>query len=228
MKKITAIFLILVMCVTMAACGGSNKKAFEESKIAYDNIDIAYKISEQFSQDIYEAWRLGIYDKDEILKDGVAHLATRLSLNEDELKEGLVYTIADLTGENWSEISDETKASFTDDTAATIYVLESIMNQGDFYGLCVKVVTSSYIANGKVEEAQNALKTAKTQMKKLSENYSDYEYYPNLKGYFTTTSALFDFCQNPTGSFQQLNDTLNNYMKEARDYINDLNYIFEE
>ena len=32
-----------------------------------------------------------------------------------------------------------------------------------------------------------------TNMKELSEEYSDYEHYPNLKGYYTTTSSFFDF-----------------------------------
>ena len=89
MKKLTAIILVLVMCVSMTACGGGNKKAFEASKAAYVNIDIAYEITEQYGSDIYEAWRLGIYDDDKILKDGVAHLATKLSLSKNELKEGV-------------------------------------------------------------------------------------------------------------------------------------------
>ena len=78
------------------------------------------------------------------------------------------------------------------------------------------------------EEAQNVLNNAKTQMKELSERYSDYEHYPNLKGYYTTTSSFFDFCQNPTGSFEQVKDTINDYKNEARDYISDLDYIFED
>ena len=68
---------------------------------------------------------------------------------------------------------------------------------------------------------------AKVLMKELSEKYSDYEHYPNLKGYYTTTKSFFDFCQNPTGNFEQYKNTLNDYRNEARDYISDLDYIFE-
>ena len=64
-------------------------------------------------------------------------------------------------------------------------------------------------------------------MKKLSEKYSDYEHYPNLKGYYTTTKSFFDFCQNPTGSFAQYKNMLNDYRNEACDYISVLDYIFE-
>ena len=223
MKKLTAIVLVLVMCVSMTACGGGNKKAFEASKAAYDNVDIAYEITEQFGSDLYEAWRLGIYDDDEILEDGVAYLATELSLSEDELKEGVGYVIAEMTGEDWSEMSDEDKATITENTDIIFGLMED-----NLFSFCVMVVTGAYTANGKVEEAQNALNAAKAQMKELSEKYSDYEHYPNLKGYYTTTSSFFDFCQNPTGSFEQVKDTINDYKNEARDYISDLDYIFEE
>lgn len=81
------------------------------------------------------------------------------------------------------------------------------------------VVSGAYAANGE---------TAKAQMKNLSENYSDYEHYPNLKGFYTTTSSFFDFCQNPTGSFEQVKTTINDYRNKARGYISDLDYIFED
>ena len=223
MKKITAIIMVLAMCFSMTACGGGDKKAFEASKAAYDNVDVAYEITEQFGSDLYEAWRLGIYDDEEILEDGVAHLATELSLSEDELKEGVGYVMAEMTGEDWFEMSEEDKATITENTDIIFGMMED-----DLFSFCVMVVTGAYTANGKVEEAQNALNEAKAQMKELSANYSDYEHYPNLKGYYTTTSSFFDFCQNPTGSFEQVKDTINDYKNEARDYISDLDYIFED
>ena len=90
MKKAIPFILALVLCLSLCACGGSDKKAFEASKAAYDNINIAYEITEQFGSDIYEAWRLGIYDDDEILDDGAIHLATELSLSADEIRAGAV------------------------------------------------------------------------------------------------------------------------------------------
>ena len=55
-------------------------------------------------------------------------------------------------------------------------------------------ILTKYTGAGK--KAQTALNEAKAQMKELSEKYSDYEHYPNLKGYYTTTSSFFDFCNN--------------------------------
>ena len=222
MKRTIALFLVIAMCLSLAACGG-NKKAFEASKTAYENIDIAYEITEQFGSDLYEAWRLGIYDKDEILDDGAKHLATELSLSADEIRTGAAYTIAKILGENWEEMSDDDKKAYAKEADDYFAIMED-----DLFTFCVMCVSGAYAANGKVEQAQTALDAAKTQMKELSQEYSDYEHYPNLKGYYTTTSSFFDFCNNPTGSFEQVKDTINDYKNDARDYISDLDYIFED
>lgn len=222
MKKLVALFLSLVVCLNLAACG-NDKKAFEASKAAYDNIDTAYEITEQYGDDIYEAWRLGIYKKDEILDGGTEYLASELSLSTDEIRTGVAYTVVKLVGKNWDEISEAEKNKYID----TADVFFSAMKD-DMFTFCVYAVTHAYTLNGKVEEAQTALDAAKAQMKDLSQKYSDYEHYPNLKGYYTTTSSFFDFCNNPTGSFEQVKDTINKYKNEARDYISDLDYIFED
>lgn len=219
MKRIISMLLVVVMCLDFTACN-SDKKAFEASKAAYDNIDIANKITEQFGSDIYEAWRMGIYDDDEILDDGAPHLATGLSLSSDEIRAGVVYA---LYKDEWDTMSEEEKDELIDKADLLFGYMED-----DLFSFCVMAVSNAYVVNGKVEEAQNALDAAKAQMKELSSEYSDYEHYPNLKGYFTTTSSFFDFCQNPTGSFKQVKDTVNNYKNEARDYISDLDYIFED
>lgn len=221
MKKVTVIILALAICFSMTACGGGNKKAFEASKIAYDNIGIAYEITEQFGSDVYEAWRLAIYEKDEILDDGTSYLATELSLTADEIRDGVAYTVAAIVGEDWDTMFVEDKAYYATDDI--FYIMED-----DLFSFCVTAVSNAYIVNGKVEEAQTALDAAKAQMKKLSTDYADYEHYPNLKDYYTTTSSFFEFCKNPTGSFEQVKDTINDYKNEARDYISDLDYIFEE
>ena len=88
----------------------------------------------------------------------------------------------------------------------------------------INVMTS----NGDIVKAQTALDTAKEQMKELSEKYSDYEHYPNLKGCYVATNTFFEFCQNPACSLIEFETTLNDYKEETSDYINNLDYIFEE
>ena len=212
--------MVVVVCLSLVACGGSNKKAFEISKAAYENIDMAYEITEQFGSDIYEAWRLAIYDDEEIIDNGADYLASELSLSADEIRTGAVYTVYE---DEWDTMSDEEKDELIAESDLYFCIFED-----DLFEFCVETVVNAYVVNGKVKEAQTALDAAKAHMKELSAEYSDYEHYPNLKSYFTTTSSFFAFCQNPTGSFEQLKETINKYNNEARDYISDLDYIFED
>lgn len=221
MKKVISIILILAMCLSLCACG-NDKEAFEISKEAYDNIATAYKITEQFATDIYEAWRIGIYEKDEI---SIEHLAKTMGLTEEELDEGIVYTILTMAVDSsYDEASEEDKESLR---GAGDFFFD--MFKDDLFSACITVVTNAYTANGKISEAQAALDLAKGKMKEISEEYSDYEHYPNLKGYYSTTQSFFGLCQDPWGSsFEQYKTTINEYKNEARDYISDLDYIFED
>ena len=223
MKRVITLFLLLALVFSFTACGGGNKKAFEASKLAYDSIDVAYEITEQFGSDVYEAWRMAIYEDEEILENGSAHLATELNLSKEEIIDGGAYLLAGILDRDWDNATETEKDELRDMVDDSFEIFED-----DLFSFCVMVVSNAYIVNGEVEKAQAALDEAKGKMKELSENYSDYEHYPNLKGYYTTTSSFFDFCQNPTGSFEQIKTTVNDYKNEARDYISDLDYIFED
>lgn len=224
MKKILTFILATSLALSLVACGGGKtKKAFTASQAAYENVNAAYEIVEAFGEDIYEAWRLGIFDDDEIIDEGCSYLAKELNLSQEEIADGVAYSVAAILGNNWDECSDEDKNTYRAMANSTFKVVEDRL-----FSWCVEIVSNAYIVNGKVAEAKEYLDTAKGQMKNLSENYSDYEHYPALKGYYTTTSSFFDFCQNPTGSFEQLKTTIENYKSKARDYNADLNYIFED
>ena len=214
MKKLMAIIMVIAVSFSLAACGN---KAFDTSKEAYDKITIAYDIVDAMGADIYEAWRLGIYDDDEI---SVEYLCEELNLTEEELTEGIVCTI--MGEEEYFAATDEEKAKYRDEADYFFYLYD------DVFTACVIATSNAYVANGKVAEAETALDESKNLMKTLSEKHSDYEHYPNLKGYYTTTSSFFDFCCNPSGSFEQVKGTINDYRNEARDFVSDLDYIFEE
>lgn len=223
MKKIFSFAIaVSVLIFLLPSCDNKSKKAFEASKVAYENVNSAYKIAEDYGADIYEAWRLGIYDDDEILEKGCAYLAKELHISESEIKEGIAYTLAEMD-EGWENCSEEDRADYRENADYTFVVMED-----NLFSWCVLITSNSYAANGKVKEAQEYLDAAKEQMKELSQSYSDYEHYPSLKGYYTTTNSFFDFCQNPTGSFEQIKTTIESYRSTARDYKADLDYIFED
>lgn len=212
MKKIFALLAICLLLCSLFGCAASgtaaneastpSNPAYETAKEAFDKVDEAYTKTEQFGEDLYEAWRMGIYDKDEV---SISYLAKNLSLSEDEIKAA----IAGLGYEGFEDLY------FT-------------ANKDSLFSACVWMVSKAYELNGTVDSITELLNDAKALMKEMSNQYSDYEHYPNLKSYYTTTNAFFEFCQNPTGSFEQVKDTINNYRNEARSYRNDIAYIFED
>ena len=254
MKKVLSLLLALGMCLSLCACDiidtasetskaedngmdtASEAKAaddgidvaYEASKAAYDNIKIAYAITEQFGDDLYEAWRIGIYDKKKIISGGVNYLAANLSLSANEIRTAAAYTLHDLLGGYLTVMSEDEKKQLID-LVDGFLMYELYEEWGvDLFSFCIKCVSRAYIINRTVDEVEKALDAAKAQMKELTQKHSDYEHYPKLKEYYTTTSAFFDFCRNPNCSFEQFKDTINDYKNDARDCINDLNFIFED
>lgn len=175
------------------------------------------------SADIYEAWRCAIYDKKDVEKEGLSFLCKKMNLTDDELAIGFAEL---LIKDEWDTMSDSDKTDALEEAKYLFtYFFE---NMDSSFSLCVELVINAYTERGDIERAENYLSTAKSQMKDMSEKYSDYEHYPALKGYYTTTSSFFDFCKSPQGSFEQLKSTIEDYRNNARNYNGDLDYIFEE
>ena len=66
MKKLFALLLVAAMLVSLVSCSANNsnsKEAFDTSKEAFKETTQAYILVNEFSMDIYEAWRLGINEK---------------------------------------------------------------------------------------------------------------------------------------------------------------------
>jgi hypothetical protein len=200
------------------------KYIFELSKEAYNEITHAYSIIHKFGADVYEAWHLGATQPRNVQTMGIAFLGNDLNLSEDELKGGLGYFQAYIEDKNWDELTEEERKEYID---AGDSFLKGVSN-ANVLQTSIYAIPFSYIVNGKTEEAQTALNNAKNIMRELSENYSDYEHYPNLKGYYTTAAAYFELCQNPKGTFVMLETTINDYMNEIRDYSSDLDFVFGE
>lgn len=231
MKKAVALLMILAMAISMAACG--NSVAYQVSKEAYQDINKAYEMVNKFSEDIYEAWNMGINDKADIDgkdegassysyddgyndKEALANLATELHISQEDLEAAVAKILekdtyypgdADTKGD-WYKLSNEYYTSF--------------------FSACVELVSVAYEVNGTADEITRLLERARERMKKLSDRHSDYEHYPNLKEYFTNTTAFFGFCLDPEGSFNQVVETFNTYRNNARNYYYDLNYVFED
>jgi hypothetical protein len=253
MKKLISLFLIVSMCFALYACG-NQKKAFDTAKQTFNNIHSAYKKVENISADVYEAWRIGIATEKYSLRelDDLSFLTNNLSLTDDDIYRGLAHTkflyddfLEYTKVHSWIDVDDieaytqflrdcdqRDPYSFGDDIFYDFYkpdtIYDFISMYDDGFSGYVYLVINAYEAKGIYAEIATTLDEAKEQMKTMSKDYSDYEHYPNLKGYYTTTQAFFDYCQKPTGSFEQAVTTIENYRNEARDYYYDLEYVFED
>lgn len=233
MKKIISFALAVVMVLCLASCGSkdktSTKKDFEISRKAFENIHEAYEKVDDFSHDIYEAWYLGINEKSDIDgtytsayythyndREELGNLANKLYISREDLEQA----VAKLLGK-----SEYDPGGYSE--PGDWYTLSNEVYDS-FFSACVEVVSTAYEMNGRADEIKGLLVSARDKMKELSDKYSDYEHYPALKEYFTTTTAFFGFCIDPEGSFEQVVETFNNYRNEARDCYYDLNYVFVE
>ena len=221
MKKLLSILLVFAMLTCFSACGNEAKEvsatvegkteiAFTNSKEAFSDINYAYQKIDKYSEDIYEAWRLGVNYTKSYGNVEFDTFAREMNIERVHIEAA----VAKLSGKNTFDKSDWT-------------YLPYLYNKSAF-SACVATISEAYICSGDVDEISNLLINAKTIMKDLSATYSDYEHYPALKSYFTNTLAFFDFCVNPEGSFEQVVETFNNYRNNAREGFFALNYIFED
>ncbi|MBR5447715.1 MAG: hypothetical protein IKV40_04750 [Clostridia bacterium] len=212
MKKLFALLLVAAMLVSLVSCSANNsnsKEAFDTSKEAFKETTQAYILVNEFSMDIYEAWRLGINEKSDYNDDyELDDFASELNVDSSSIKEAIASLLK--------------KDSYQSGDWKTLQYFYS-----SFFSACVSVVSEAYIVNGTANKIENLLKSAMENMKTLDDQYSDYTHYPYLKSYFTNTLAFFDFCKDPEGSFEQVVETFNQYRNNARTYFFELNYVFE-
>lgn len=220
MKKalpiIIAVAVIIALGIIIFAgntnnAGGKSKEAFDNSKEAFEHITTAYISTNEFSQDIYEAWFLGVnkkynYDSEYELSD----FASEMHIDLKHIQQA----IANLCNRDTYSYSDR--------------LWESLPKRynDSYFSAWVSVISEAYKCSGSADKISEELTSAKDLMKSLSNKYSDYEHYPVLKEYFTNTLAFYDFCCNPEGSFEQVKETFNNYRNNARESFFDLNYVF--
>lgn len=247
MKRTIAFLLALSMMFTLCACGGGKKKVYEKAKEAYKAIDKAYEGTNIISTRIYEAWYQCITNGatiDKLAKnkkgdEAIAYLADEIDIKKEYLIAGGRKALYSALGVSPDNLPEETKtqiesiiSAYDENPNMAFTIIELInkitkksLSKADF------VVSATIFAieeAGITNDIQLLLDEAKGLMKEMSEKYSDYEHYANLKGYYTTTSSFFDYCQHPKGSFEQNKDTMNDYRNKARDYQADLSFIFEE
>lgn len=91
---------------------------------------------------------------------------------------------------------------------------------------CVTVAQGAIILRGDYDTITEKMAEAENILQELTNSYDDYTYYPRLKEYYAAVSSYVEFFTSPTGSFNQLADTVNNFEKTIRTYQSDVGFLF--
>lgn len=183
------------------------KEAFEEIKgeVVYKNAKEAYEKLKEVAalcvsgmDDIYGSWYFGIYDADDTT-DFDFYLSLEVpGFSSDEIEAAR----KELDISEWLAKSDWQYSLWI--------VEEAITLRGDY-----DTISTNMVAAEKVLQA-------------LTDEYDDYTYYPKLKDYYASIKSYVEFFTSPSGSFNQLADTINNYENGIRTLESDVSFLFSK
>ena len=152
-------------------------------KKTYESIKSAHGILQQYNEDLYNAWKIGKYHKQDILDNGIEYIQANLSLSRADIVNGMAYVVITSFEEDWFELSEDEKNDYIQKIEETDKDFLAML-KNDLEYLCLSIVIGTYTINGATEECQSYLDTAKEQMKELSQSYSDYAHYSSLVDFF--------------------------------------------
>ena len=223
MKRILAIVLSILIVMSTLGCVPASDTASEGTvdpqkakseaqyacgKAAYEQLNTAADICIEMMDSIYDAWYFAIYDADDYSNSTVVlEFASEVNLTKSEVEEAYMDVFGDAGAKDASLLPYILKQEFT---------------------YAVIIVEQAYINNGTVQRLNDALANAKNELKTMTQEYSDYSEYPNLKSYYSEVSSYAEFAQNPNGSFEQLKTTIETYEREIRTYKSDMSFVFED
>ena len=202
MKKLVSIVLCLFMLLNLVGCSGSTNEApYTCGKAVYKQLNLAADICIDMMDSIYAAWYFAIHEADDYSFNAVRGLASKTGFTEDALESAY----EDMGG-SASRLSDR---------------LED-------FNVAVAVIKQVYVNNGTVKRLDDALTSAKNELRTMTNEYSDYSEYPDLKSFYSEVSSYAEFAKNPSGSFSQLKTTIDNYETNIRTYKATLAFVFED
>ena len=249
-----ALFMAIVMCICLAGCGKTmcsvegckNEVADNENEVTYcdkhlaenvyDSLKNAYEISARIGNDIIAAWRTGIYDTAAFQSKDydttkISILAAELSLSQYDVEVGAAAAYQLMwNGVLWANMTEEEKEESLNPTSGMPdgeYALR-LQAYGDLFQFCVTTVIEGYTHNGQMESAQTSLLNAKDWIRLLGDTYPDYVHYAALLDYYTSVSSYLEFCQSPSGNFEQASNSNNAYQNDVKEYVNKLELVFGE
>jgi uncharacterized protein YceK len=206
-KKATVLMMVIVTICNVLLSGCGSNKAFDTAKEAYQSLCDAADSTIDVMDSVYGAWYFGIYESDDSFTSTIASdLAASTSMATSDI-EAAIKSLGESSG-----LGDR-----------LIYLLFG----DDAFHYCLSVVNEAYELNGTFDSINNNLDIANASLKTMTAKFDDYKHYPALKEFYSKVSSYAEFAQAPSGSFQQLKDTINDYENDIRTYRTDLSFVFE-
>jgi len=99
---------------------------------------------------------------------------------------------------------------------------------GDDWENSLWTAVMAITTRGDYDTITKNMSEAEKVLQSLTDKYDDYTYYPKLKEYYSAIKSYVDFYSNPTGSFSQLADTINDYENRIRTLESDVSFLFNK
>ena len=171
---------------------------YANAKEAYEQLKDVASLCVTGMDAIYGAWYFGIYEAD------------------DTYSSSFFYTMSlDVPGFTSTELED----------AANALGISSTLASAD-WNYCLWIVEEAISARGDYNTITTNMENASKILQSLTDEYDDYTYYPKLKEYYSAVDSYVTFFVSPTGSFNQLADTINNYENNIRTLESDVGFLF--
>ncbi|MBR5134339.1 MAG: hypothetical protein IKV35_01945 [Clostridia bacterium] len=200
MRRWIALFAAVMLCLSLCACG--DKVETDDAREAYELIDDAYEVVDEFASDLYEAWFQGVNHASSVTS--LSYLKNELTISDEMLDKA----IESKGFSSWTAMMD-------------VY--------DDSFSPCVELVSEAYKVSGKLQKVRNSMEEAAAHMHVVSQNYDAHEaFYDALKDYYKNTALLLDFCCSPEGSFEQVVSTMREYRNGIRSAKVELEFVFGE
>ena len=181
---------------------------YENAREAYEKLNKVVLICEKDMDDIYGAWYFGIYDAENIAD---------YALFEKDFFTSFSSNTPHLTMENLLDAATDMGLGYN-----------KYKTFAEDWNNCVFIAEYAIAANGDAVEMEVAMSEAEEILKELTSTYEDYTYYPKLKEYYAAVDSYVNFVLQPSGSFKQLADTVNNYETNIRTLASDVGFLFSE
>ncbi|MBE6847390.1 MAG: hypothetical protein E7503_04565 [Ruminococcus sp.] len=91
------------------------------------------------------------------------------------------------------------------------------------FSYCVNYTIAAMQNDGYYKEAKDAIDDAKAEIQKVTD---DLDYLPDMKNFYSSCLAYYEWLQAPDGNFNQATDTINDYEKELQEFKNDMAFDY--